>query len=327
MHYELQIILYFCIVITDKQMDISIIIPVYNKEAYVRQCLTQALSQDYNDYEVIAVDDGSRDASGDICDEMAGQYPRLRVIHKENGGVTAARRTGVEEAQGQYIMFCDSDDMLLPHALRHTAEAMKANNADEVIAPYQNQYGTVKDSGCRGLIAPTDVIKDYLALRNNFPPIWGMLLRRDIILDGCLDIAREIYLGEDILFHIRYLTKVSRVCCISQSCYVYSEGITSYPRINLDYESRYDQLMQSALQPVWADMEPFFRLRQLKVYEKFIDNRQFDVYDKYYHTLKDRLSTHISFTDRLVFALPPRLAYYLVHGYKWWLQRKSKATG
>ena len=305
-------------------MKISVIIPVYNKETYVRQCLLQALSQDYDDYEVIAVDDGSSDSSGAICDEMANENPRLRVIHKENGGVTAARRTGVEEARGKYIMFCDSDDALLPHALRHTIEAMEANDADEVIAPYQNQYGVVNDSGCRGLIAPADIIKDFLSLRNNFPPIWGILLRKDIILDGCLDIPRDIYLGEDILFHIRYLSKVSKVFYISQCSYVYSEGITNYPRINLAYESRYDQMMQTALQPVWTDLEPFFRLRQLKVYEKFIDDRQFDVYDKYYHTLKGNLSHHISFTDRLVFALPPRLAYYLVHGYKWWLRRKSK---
>ena len=308
----------------DKFMKISVIIPVYNKEAYVRQCLTQALSQDYDDFEVIVVDDGSSDSSGAICDEMANYDPRLRVIHKENGGVTAARRKGVEEARGRYIMFCDSDDTLMPHALRYTIEALEANDADEVIAPYQNQYGVVNDSGCRGLIPPTDIIKDYLALRNNFPPIWGMLLRRDIILDGCLDMPREIYLGEDILFHIRYLTKVSRVFCISQSCYVYSEGITNYPRINLDYESRYDSMMQSVLQPVWPELEPFFRFRQLKVYEKFIDTKQFDVYEKYYHILKGKLSHHIPFTDRLVFALPPRLAYYLVHGYKWWLKTKSR---
>ena len=305
-------------------MKVSIVIPVYNKEAYVRQCLLQALSQDYDDYEVIAVNDGSRDSSGAICDEIASKYPRLRVIHKENGGVTAARHKGVEEAQGQYIMFCDSDDTLLPHALRHTVEAMEANDADEVIAPYQNQYGTVSDSGCRGLIAPSDVIKDYLTLHNNFPPIWGILLRRDIIREGCLDIPREIYLGEDILFHIRYLTKVYKVFCISQSCYVYNEGITNYPRINLNYESRYDQLMQSALQPVWTEMEPFFRWRQLKIYEKFIDTKQFDVYEQYYHTLKGNLNPHISFMDRLAFALPPRLAYCLIHSYKWWLQAKAK---
>ena len=303
---------------------ISVVIPVYNKEAYIRQCLSSALSQDVDDYEVIAVNDGSTDASGSICDQMASEHPRLRVLHTENGGVTAARRKGVEAARGRYVMFCDSDDALLPHALRYTLEAMLANDADEVIAPYQNQFGTIKDSGCRDMVTPTVVIKDFLALRNNFPPIWGILLRRDIILSGCLDIPRDIYLGEDILFHIRYLTKVSKVFCIGHSCYVYSEGITSYPRINLDYESRYDQLMQLALQPLWSELEPFFRLRQLKVYEKFIDDRQFDVYEQYYHTLKGHLSPHVSLPERLAFALPPRLAYYLVHGYKWWLRRKSR---
>lgn len=303
---------------------ISVVIPVYNKEAYIRQCLSSALSQDVDDYEVIAVNDGSTDASGSICDQMASEHPRLRVLHTENGGVTAARRKGVEAARGRYVMFCDSDDALSPHALRYTLEAMLANDADEVIAPYQNQFGTIKDSGCRGMVTPTVVIKDFLALRNNFPPIWGILLRRDIILSGCLDIPRDIYLGEDILFHIRYLTKVSKVFCIGHSCYVYSEGITSYPRINLDYESRYDQLMQLALQPLWSELEPFFRLRQLKVYEKFIDDRQFDVYEQYYHTLKGHLSPHVSLPERLAFAFPPRLAYYLVHGYKWWLRRKSR---
>lgn len=305
-------------------MKISVVIPVYNKEAYVRQCLTKALSQDYDDYEVIAVDDGSRDLSGTICDEMTRENPRLRVIHKENGGVTAARRTGVEEAHGQYIMFCDSDDVLMPHALRLTIEAMEANNADEVIAPYQNQYGVLTDSGIRGQIATTDIIKDFLGLRNNFPPIWGILLRRDIILDGCLDIPRDIYLGEDILFHIRYLTKINKVFCISQSCYVYSEGITSYPRINLDYESRYDQLMRSALQPVWSEIEPYFILRQLKVYEIFIDTRQFDVYDKYYYKLKGQLSSQIPLADRIAFHLPPRISYLFVHSYKKWLEWKSQ---
>lgn len=93
-------------------MEISIIIPIYNKEKYVRSCLTSALSQDFEDYEVIAVDDGSTDGSGLICDEIAQKDKRLRVIHTENGGVTAARRHGVEEAQGRFIMFCDSDEAI-----------------------------------------------------------------------------------------------------------------------------------------------------------------------------------------------------------------------
>ena len=164
-------------------MEISIIIPIYNKEQYVKSCLASALSQDFEDYEVIAVDDGSTDTSGHICDEMASKDSHLRVIHTENGGVTAARRRGVEEARGRFIMFCDSDDQLLPHALRNSYEAMIANDADEVIAPYQNQRGDLFDSQRRGHIEPSEVIKDFLAQHNNYPPIWAILLRRDIISD------------------------------------------------------------------------------------------------------------------------------------------------
>ena len=304
-------------------MDISVIIPVYNKADYIEKCLKSALSQDYNSFEVIAVDDGSTDLSGVICDRMADENPRLRVIHQQNSGVTAARRRGVEEAQGQYVMFCDSDDELLPNVLRNTIEAMKAYHADEVISPYQNQFGVLYDSGYRGQIEPTVVIKHFLALKNCFPPIWGILFRRDIILEGCLDIPRDIYLGEDILFHIRYLTKVKSVYCIDHRGYTYYEGITSYPKINLEYERHYDQLLESSLQPVWTAIEPFFRYRQLKIYEKFIDMKDFAVYDTYYqHQLKGRLNRQIPLTDRLVFALPPRIAYYLVHSYKKWLHRK-----
>lgn len=307
-------------------MEISIIIPVYNKEKYVKQCLTNALSQNFEDYEVIAVDDGSTDSSGIICDDVASEDGRLRVIHTQNGGVTAARRRGVEEARGRFIMFCDSDDALMPHALRHTIEAMEANDADEVIAPYQNQHGVLTDSGYRGQIAPTEIIKDFLTLRNSFPPIWGILLRRDIILDGCLDIPRSIYMGEDILFHIRYLTKCTSVFCIEQCNYIYNQGISIHPEthLQLKYEQQYDQLLQESLQPIWVTMEPYFRLHQIKAYERLIDLKQFNVYDDYYNQLSGKLDSTIPFADRFAFSLPPRLAYYLIHGYKCWLQSRGK---
>lgn len=305
-------------------MEISIVIPVYNKEQYIRTCLDGALSQDFDDYEVIAVDDGSTDGSGRVCDEVARGDKRLRVVHTANGGVTAARRRGVEEARGRFIMFCDSDDLLLPHALRDYHDAMTAHGADEVIAPYQNQRGYVCDSGRRGMIPPTDIIKDYLAVRNSFPPVWAILLRRDIILQGCLDIPRDIYFGEDILFHIRYLTKAATVFCLAESHYVYNEGITTYPAMTLQYEQRYDELLENALRPAWPTLEPYFRWHQVKIYEKFIDLKQFHVYSAYYHKLKGRLGKQIPLADRIAFCLPPRLSYYVVHTYKWWLRKTSK---
>ena len=307
-------------------VEVSIVIPVYNKEQYVRNCLAGALSQSFEDYEVITVDDGSTDTSGLICDEIAGGDGRLRVIHTENGGVTAARRRGVQEAKGRFVMFCDSDDVLLSHALKNSYEAMIANGVDEVIAPYQNQQGVMFDSGCRGTIPAIDVIKDFLAAKNSFPPNCATLFRRDIILDGCLDIPRNIYMGEDILFHIRYLAKCTTVFCIEQCNYIYNQGISIHPEthLQLNYEQQYDQLLQESLQPIWVTIEPYFRLHQIKTYERLIDLKQFNVYDDYYGQLKEKLDSTVPLADRFAFSLPPRLAYYLIHCYKWWLQKKKK---
>ena len=91
-------------------MKASIIIPVYNKEQYVEKCLRSALNQTFDDFEVIAVDDGSPDASGRILDRRAEAEKRLRVIHRENGGAAAARNTGLDAARGKYIFFADADD-------------------------------------------------------------------------------------------------------------------------------------------------------------------------------------------------------------------------
>lgn len=89
----------------------SIIIPVYNVEPYLRRCVDSVLSQSFNDYEVILVDDGSPDRCGEICDEYARNNKSVKCIHRENGGISVARNTGLNAATGEYVIFIDSDDM------------------------------------------------------------------------------------------------------------------------------------------------------------------------------------------------------------------------
>lgn len=110
----------------------SLILPVYNVADYLRRCIQSILDQDFQDYEMILVDDGSTDHSPEICDEYARQYEHIRVIHKENGGLASARNAGLEHARGQYIWWIDSDDWIEPGALSYLYEASKDTGADIV---------------------------------------------------------------------------------------------------------------------------------------------------------------------------------------------------
>ena len=111
---------------------ISVIIPVYNVEKYLRECVDSVLSQSYENFEIILVDDGSTDNSGKICDEYAEKYDKITVVHKENGGLSDARNKGLSLAQGEYIYFLDSDDFIVPEAFEELVSAIIRTNADFV---------------------------------------------------------------------------------------------------------------------------------------------------------------------------------------------------
>ena len=102
-------------------LKISIIIPVYNSENTLRRCIDSVLNQTFTDFECLLIDDGSKDRSGEICDEYAQMDSRVRVFHKENGGVSSARNVGLDNARGEWITFCDSDDTVTAEWLQNAA--------------------------------------------------------------------------------------------------------------------------------------------------------------------------------------------------------------
>lgn len=121
---------------------ISVIVPVYKVEPYLRQCLDSILNQDYSALEVILIDDGSPDASGAICDAYAASDSRVRVIHQENGGGAAAKNAGLRIATGEYLSFVDSDDYLEPGAYSHMVALLRKHNADAVRCSFRDVYRT-----------------------------------------------------------------------------------------------------------------------------------------------------------------------------------------
>lgn len=115
---------------------ISIIIPIFNVEAYLDRCITSVCGQTYQNLEIILVDDGSTDRSGRICEGWAARDPRVRVIHQPNSGVSAARNTGLHAASGDWIIQVDSDDYVAPYAVEHLLDASRSTGADMVICDF-----------------------------------------------------------------------------------------------------------------------------------------------------------------------------------------------
>lgn len=119
---------------------ISIVVPIYKVEKYLRRCIESLINQDYPDIEIILVDDGSPDNCGTICNEYAQKDTRIKVIHQQNGGLSAARNTGIDVARGEYLMFVDSDDWVEPDYCSTALNKAKDNNCDIVVFGYNNIY-------------------------------------------------------------------------------------------------------------------------------------------------------------------------------------------
>ena len=118
--------------VMERQELISVIIPVYNVEEYLRECVDSVLKQTYESFEVILVDDGSTDTSGDICDEYAGKDTRIKVIHQKNQGLSGARNAGFDSSNGKYVYFLDSDDWILPETLKELVDKAEKEEAEVV---------------------------------------------------------------------------------------------------------------------------------------------------------------------------------------------------
>lgn len=303
-------------------MEISVIIPVYNKIDYLERCVDSILEQDFSDFEIVAVNDGSTDGSAAKLDQLAQRDCRVRVFHQTNGGVTAARRHGLNEARGKYVMFADADDMLTPHAMATLHKAITDTGADEVIGTYTNQRHAHCDSKLRAWQPTDELIQAMLGVKRTFCVLWGILFKRQL-LEGCLDAPREIIEREDSLMQIKCLMKEPKVWFIADEVYWHEEDVPNQRVEDLKMIRAYDEELKRTLMPKWQAMEPWFRLNQIKVYENFLYKQQFNVLNDYYRPLRKVVDNRVPWVHRFILALPPHLAYYPV---KWFKDRMRKRT-
>ncbi len=235
---------------------ISVIVPVYNVEAYLERCVESILQQTYAHFELILINDGSTDSSGQICDHLASQYENIKVYHIENAGVSNARNMGIQLATGSWVTFIDSDDFVTQDYLATLASAAEGLNVGFVIAPLHHiKNGIVTDlpshSEKTELWSTEETMKELLmTTRTSFFPV-AKLFKRDLLADEKFN--TNYHLAEDALFLTELLLKTRCSCVfIDKPVYYYDhrEGsaTTSVNRHVFDTIEVYQQIIAQVSQ-------------------------------------------------------------------------------
>lgn len=204
---------------------VSLIIPVYNVERYLIECLESARRQSLDDIEVICINDGSTDGSGEILRRGSGEDERIRVIEKPNGGLSSARNRGMDAACGEFVMFLDSDDRLLPDACERVVRRFRETQADIVTfgAECFPQEGSERLVEC---LSPRDVVyrpfaEDLLFKEHSRPYVWRSAFKRDFLERHRLRFNEDLAFGEDQAFYFEAYPQADAVALMSDKLYAY----------------------------------------------------------------------------------------------------------
>lgn len=203
---------------------LSIVVPVYNVEKYIHGCINSIIDNFYNGIEVILVDDGSKDSSSKICDEYVTKYDYISVIHKENGGLSSARNTGIRKANGEYIWFVDSDDYIKEGSIEKIIKNIN-NHMDLILGSYCDVLpsGDIIEDG---LLEPEKGIKAYEYFYNIGSCSYAafrLICKRSFILENNLFFTEGIY-HEDEDWTPRVLCSATSFCVIPGTIYYYKVG-------------------------------------------------------------------------------------------------------
>ena len=238
---------------------VSIIVPIYNIEGYIRECIDSILAQTYPDFELILVDDGSPDNCGRICDEYAEKDVRIKVIHKENGGLTSARNAGLSVAKGDWIMHVDGDDWIEPDMIESLIEAAKAAEADLVFGDFI-KYGA--NAGNKQLPSwssdKIDSLSRYIAY--SMTTIWGSIAKRSLYTEHCLKSPDGVSYCEDFHLIVRLCHFANKIVNVHRPFYHYRYRPTSIMS-NMNRKTEADE------QWVYQDTIRFFK--EQGVYEDY----------------------------------------------------------
>lgn len=260
---------------------ISVIVPVYNVENYLRQCLESLRTQTYTNIEVIMVDDGSQDSSGKICDEYAEKFNNFYIVHKENAGLGMARNTGLEHIKGEFVVFLDSDDYLDPDCIRILYEKLRQNHVDmckggfkrvldsgEIVSKrdYQNEF--FEGEKAKLELLPRMIGSSPSRHDNIEMCVWGAIYNVEPIKKYGLKFPSERELiSEDLVFNIDYMQYANGACTISEMAYNYRVNLnslsTSYRNDRFEASKHFYLEMKRKLEKLGYDRMTMLRLDRM----------------------------------------------------------------
>lgn len=281
---------------------ISIIIPVYNAEKFLERCLQSVISQSYQDLEIILVNDGSLDNSLNICHSFSHKDKRVKVMTQTNSGVSSARNNGLSSATGEYVMFVDSDDYMLPGMCEMMVNTLESKGADCVIC------GTTETWG--GLWAPVEDVdyEDLTSFKMDFikhlrtellSPPWNKIYKRAFIT---LDFDTSVSFGEDLMFNLNYFNNCNKISFVTKAPF-YHEKANENSLVHRVYPSRLYEIetVHSAVLNFYDGMDPEVNqkyIRDLLVYFRaIVQNEYFSIKEKRECFNEWVKNAHICFID------------------------------
>lgn len=256
---------------------LSVIVPFYNEERYLEECIQSILAQTYAKLEVILVDDGSTDHSVDISEKYAKLDSRVRIIHQKNGGLVCARKTGVAAAQGEYVTFVDGDDWIDSDRYLIMYERGMKDGVDIVSSDVMAEYGngTSKEyfnydegiyKGDLSVILDNWLSKDHFYQPIYFAPLWKHLYKRELLTEVQLSLDDRIWMGEDTVVHLQCVMRATSFANVRGAYYHYRKDAASMT-VSMNHKHSYSELIYDTLYPqICARREHEFLLKSLKLF-------------------------------------------------------------
>lgn len=206
---------------------VTIVVPVYNAEQYLSKCINSLTNQTYSDIEIILINDGSNDSSGEICDNAAFTDKRIRVIHKNNQGVSSARNIGIDMALGKFICFVDSDDYIDKNMIEDLYNKIADESSDFVLCGHRSLYSQTGSIIEHSPLSFSGSAKEFFSNIESFIDSesiqgpCGKLFRLSIVNENCINFPAEMSFGEDTMFVYKYLSKCINISTIPKCYYNY----------------------------------------------------------------------------------------------------------